>query len=186
MPTPLETIVEDLIPGAAGVFRLMALAESTIETRFPIDDFDDRRAWASHTGPLFRCAQPPEPIQQMAEFVYTAYVSEMCDRFAADEDPAPATDAELMAVMHETSLSAPLNNEGMAVYGALLRRVAGRAGDYGVMMKVLDAFPVDGTEPLDVLAKAAAFDGTKEVWSGQVRDELARLRRKYVTKRSWS
>lgn len=93
--------------------------------------------------------------------IYRAHVSELCKRWKSSRklgDLDYRTDAEILLVLCNTSLLAPLTPTGAAVYSRLFRSIFG-----------------------DAVPELADLD--RESWDGQVEEELSRLRSKKVTRK---
>ena len=91
--------------GVAGAFERMEIAEEEI-----------KRAGKPEPPGIFSALCPSSVLEGFDQQLYRLHARELIQRARRGEDRMPATDAELLACMSRTSLDAPLNREGMAVY----------------------------------------------------------------------
>lgn len=68
---------------------------------------------------------PTAPINDKSTDVYRAHVAELLDRVARDEDTTLATRAEVLCLLLDTSLKAPLRPEAQACAERLFAGVTG-------------------------------------------------------------
>ncbi len=116
---------------------------------------EEEMAAAKADGTLFAALVPTAPLLGKSLDLYRAHARELVQRAAAGAELEPATEAELLSVMLETALTAPLKREGQALAEHLFARVF-PAGAAGVVGEV-----------------------EREKWPGQVAEDLAALRRRY-------
>lgn len=106
------------------LFDLMEIAEDEIaagKLRYP------NATDVVHDAFQYLC--PTAMISQHAanETLYRAHCRQIIDWLAEGQDVNQATDAELLVIFAETSLSSPLNPEGTLLYGELFKSVFGEA-----------------------------------------------------------
>lgn len=145
--------LETVIPGTGWVFRCMGIAEEVLA--------------GAPTLPFTACT-PSQPISAIqSPTLYRAHVLELAERAAEGASLAPATSAEIAAVMSATSLDAPLNRQAAAVYAWALRDAWSRGDLADVPM------PVD----LDDIMRGEEYEGA-------IAEDVARIRRRFaVTER---
>lgn len=103
---------------------------------------------------VFRNACPTNPLRGKSTDLYRAHVRELIARAKRGADLRPATDAELLALFCDTSLTAPLHRNAQAAAELLWSRV----------------FPTGQMLP----------DGaTPESWPNGARDEIEKARKKF-------
>ena len=144
-----DGMLHHLPMGARFAFDCMGVAEELLR------DVPKRRRDFSP----FIALRPTAPLQGKALELYRAHARELVGRVRAGAKQAamePATDAELLAAMHATSLVAPLTQGGFAVAAELFRR----------------CFPEDAVEVFG--------DDHREPWPGYVAEELGKMRRKFA------
>ena len=103
---------------------------------------------------------PSQPLRGKTLDLYRAHARELLGRLARGEDTGPGTLAECLSVALYTAGDAPLRQEGQALVEWIYAQV----------------FPEH--------AKAIGCGEARERWDGQVRDDLAVLRRKLATRRA--
>ena len=99
-------------------FEFMGLAEEEIAAamkRHP--------ARASEVNAAFRILCPTMQMTSLVPGVYLAHVRELLERVASGEDARPATRAEALCVLQETSLKAPLGQAAALLYERLFAEV---------------------------------------------------------------
>ena len=110
----------DLLPGGdylASVFEAMAWADEEIE-----------KAQARHgeqgRGPIWNSFTLLKATHDKLyrEVLYRSHCREILNRVAKGEDTRPGTDAEMIVVLHEASLRAPLNSDASCLYFRLIDR----------------------------------------------------------------
>lgn len=107
---------------------------------------------------LFLAMCPSPMLRGKTLDLYRAHVRELISRGKKGHLLGPATAAELCCVMMETSLRAPLTSAATAVYEELFERC---------------------------LPGKLAWPRTREIWVGQVFEEICRLERKYAVDRDY-
>lgn len=108
----------------------------------------------------FIALRPTRSLEGKTLELYRAHARELVARVEAGaKQPAmePATDAELLSAVHETSLKAPLTSGGMAIAAALFR----------------SCFPEKAEELFPT-------GHDREPWPGWVAEQLATMRRKFT------
>lgn len=135
------------LPGEVGrMFEAMEIAEVEI-ARGGLTKVEGSR--------VFGVACPNPPIRGKSLELYRAHVKELIARVKVGADLRPATDAELLAVFSDTSLIAPMGQNGAAAFEALWARV----------------FPK---------AKIEGQSAGREQWAGAVAEVIETARRKYT------
>lgn len=142
---PLEALAREL--GIAGMFGRQELAGAVLNER--------GLTWAGRDGKsLFLRMSPTDPLlASPGEKILRLHFNELCDRYEAGESFIPATNAELICLLHQTSLVAPLKAEALAVLKYLVK---------GTFLE-----PVMADTP------------TSEWWPGQTTETLNELRHRY-------
>jgi hypothetical protein len=108
----------------------------------------------------FIALRPTRSLEGKTLDLYRAHARELVDRVQAGAKQSamePATDAELLCAVHETSLKAPLTAAGMAVAATLFGR----------------CFP-------NQVKEIFGEDEYREPWRGYVEEQLATMRRKFT------
>lgn len=123
---------------------------------------EEAQAYEEKSGKLefdrvISICQPTEVLRNKDEAVYRAHCRELFQRveLRCIGDLQLATLAEIACICHETSLRAPLTNEGLAVYERAMLPVYGAAGKEQPSTLGVEQYP------------------------GQVAEEITRLRKKY-------
>jgi hypothetical protein len=108
----LGALIDEIVAETAPVFAAMEWAEEEIAA-----------AQRRHTGQAdaiwhtFQILTPRDIGPGMGtEFVYRGHVRELLDRVAAGADLRPATAAEVLLVLVDTSLRAPMHGPGAGLY----------------------------------------------------------------------
>jgi hypothetical protein len=104
--------------------------------------------------------KPPSEFVNKRMELYAAHVRELCGRWKASRrlsDLDHPTSAEVMLGLADTSMLAPLTQTGTALYSRLFQEI----------------FGPDAVPELEKYAE-------REAWSGQLDEELARLKRRTV------
>lgn len=119
MTTDLK--VTDLLPelGFLGdQFEIMGWADEEIEAARERHGETDR-------GPLWKSFLTVKVTGQpymWSEVIYRSHARELLDRVAAGHDVRPATDAEMIAALRESSLVAPLSSAAATLYFRIAAR----------------------------------------------------------------
>jgi len=99
-------------------FELMGWAEDEITKA-------QERHGETGKGPLwnsFLILKVTDQPYMWSEIIYRAHCRELLDRVAAGQDIRPATDAEMIAAMRESSLTAPLSSAAATLYFRIAAR----------------------------------------------------------------
>lgn len=139
-----DALAKALGPAGAGV-------ASEISRTFDLMEIAERELKGNDRPGLFLALCPTGAIKRMSDEVYRSHARELIKRAKAKQKLAPATDAECLAALSETSLKAPLTQSAAACAEWLFARV----------------LPGHG------LGK-----GPSETWSGQVEEDVAVMRKK--------
>jgi len=113
--------LERYLPGFgifADQFELMAWADDEIEQA------QERHGERGH-GPLWNSFLTLKVVDQpymWTEIIFRAHCRELLDRVAAGKDVRPGTDAEMIAAMRESSLTAPLSSAAATLYFRIAAR----------------------------------------------------------------
>lgn len=142
---PLEAFACEL--GITAAFNRMDLAAAVLNER--------KMVWKGRNGKsLFLRMTPTASLMESpGEKILRLHFNEICDRYASGESFVPATNAELICMLHQTSLVAPLKSEALAVLKYLIQ----------------------GTFLEPVMADLHA----PEFWPGQTTETIAQLRHRY-------
>jgi hypothetical protein len=146
----LSEMLEVVAPGGLGItFECMSVAEKVLSREFGGKENEPEG--------IFLALCPSAPLRDKSLVLYARHAEELCARAAAGQDVNPATDAELLAAICDTSLVAPLTTSGSAVAGYLFAKVfKGRA-----------------------IGPGRAY----AAWAGQALDEVAKMRSKFSVPR---
>lgn len=158
-PTKTSAYFRGYISGTLGpvidrTFDRMGIAEEEIsagKARHP------RRA--KRIDAVFRKLMPTQPLREKSDDVYRAHARELVERAALGEDLVPPTSAELLCVVLDASLKAPLDSTGLAAAERLFRAV----------------FPER--------YESVVEEPTPEPWKGAVDELLDGLRRRFPASR---
>jgi hypothetical protein len=139
-------------------FDRMGLAETLIaraKRRYPDDALNIDR--------VFGAACPNESMMSKSDIVYQAHVLELIERARRGASPVPATDAEIVCVLSDSSLASPLTRTASTVYERLFAKL----------------FPVQ--------ARKLGKERTREAWPDAAQQSLESMRNALRdTTRSWS
>ena len=133
----------------AFTFDCVGIAEEELKAAKLPKDQDSR---------VFRAGCPSPPLCDKGIGLYRAHIRELIERAREGADLRPATDAELLAVVSETSLIAPLSAGAVATAAYLFERV----------------FP----DQADAVF-GSGNDRPRASWPGQVSEYLTDMRRKF-------
>ena len=101
-------------------FRCIEIAEDILS------DFKNRYpAQANEIDAAFPYLRPGELFQHLDERIYRSHVKELIERSMVGDDMNLGTKAEMLYVLFQTSLRAPLNQDGAALMGHLFHDVMG-------------------------------------------------------------
>lgn len=142
-------MLRHLPPSVSFAFDAMGIAEELLR---PVPKH--RRDFSP-----FIALRPQSQFQGKTLDLYRAHARELVDRVTAGAKQTamePATDAELLTAIHETSLKAPLTAGGMAIAARLFQ----------------SCFPDKSTEIFG--------EEQREPWPGYVAEEIARMRKKFA------
>jgi hypothetical protein len=105
------------------VFRRVAIAEDEIKSA--LDRKDLKEEARKRVDGVFLALRPGGPLTSggCTEEVYRHHVRELLDRVIVGDDLDPGTDAEVLMMLSNTSLRAPLNAVGQGLYERLFVRV---------------------------------------------------------------
>ncbi|MEO3852588.1 hypothetical protein ABGB09_34060 [Streptomyces sp. B8F3] len=75
-------------------------------------------------GPIWHSFKLLKPTHELLlrEALYRSHCHEILERVARNEDTRPGTDAEMIVILHETSLAAPMKSGAVCLYFRLLDR----------------------------------------------------------------
>lgn len=128
MLAAMDSVLPGFSAGLGSIFDRMEIAEEEIDAAqawYPerADEIDDAFA-------LMKVSPLLEPYADRPG-VFRAHCRQIATWVGQGKDPNRATDAELLHVMAETSLRAPLNTEGLLLYFRVFTNVFGEseAGD---------------------------------------------------------
>jgi antitoxin (DNA-binding transcriptional repressor) of toxin-antitoxin stability system len=119
MTAPLK--IADLLPEMdffADQFEIMGWAQDEI-------DAARQRHGESDRGPLWNSFLVLKVVDQpymWSELIFRAHARELLDRVAAGHDVRTATDAEMIAALRESSLTAPLSPAAATLYFRIAAR----------------------------------------------------------------
>lgn len=156
---PLTEALRDLVPSAlstriARAFEYMKITEEEIRRARALAQ-DDAVAHRLHAS--FGLLWPGELLNLTPE-VYRHHCRELLGRIERGDDVRPGTDAEVLWMLVQTSLAAPLNANGCALYDRLFVSIFGR-------------LPPECGEP------------TREPWPGAAEEMLHGARRRLAKDR---
>lgn len=142
------------------VFALMRIAEEEIAQLIGFEAIGQKHK-IDRIQRSFGALAPTHTMTQLVDDVYRAHARELIGRAHRDEDPKPATEAEIMIAMMRGSLIAPLDTLHSALYERCFFRVFGKN--------------VDDCEPF------------KEPYEGAIGELITTYRRRFRDeKRQWS
>ena len=107
------------------LFEAMEWAESEIEKAMARNGEPKPPEGTRGTGPIwnsFSLLKAAHNEKLLREVVYRAHCHEILERVAKGQDTRPGTDAEMILVIHEASLVAPMNSGAACLYFRLLDR----------------------------------------------------------------
>lgn len=137
---PLPKQIVETLPGVvARTFQQMEIAEEVIKEK------------GERPG-IFKVMQPGPFLEGVTDEVFRYHCRELADRVHAGGDTRVATKAEVLHLLSRTSLDAPLNASGLALYECLFH----------------EAFPNKDIGP----------DLGREAWPGELDQSLSDARRK--------
>jgi len=143
----MPNLAVSLLPSnVADIFSSMSVAEEEIteaKKRHP------EKSDLIHRS--FLILQPTDPTYGKADCVYRSHVRELLERVAKGQDTRPGTIAEVLCVMLEVAIKAPLNQEGQALTEHLFQ--------------IVFKHSVDGSKPV-------------EQWPGQIEEALSAAQKK--------
>lgn len=137
--------------------NLLRGSESAVGYAFDCMEVAEEEIRRAGTVPrnAFAACCPTPILRGLGLDLYRAHAKEIIQRVKNRRDLAPATDAELCAVMSRTSLDAPLNRKGAAVYTFLFNKLF---PEHGIKVSV-------------------------EEYPGQVEEEIADMRKRFRQER---
>lgn len=142
------------------VFALMRIAEEEIANLIGFEAIGQKHK-IDRIQRSFGALAPTHTMTQLVDDVYRAHARELIGRAHRDEDPKPATEAEIMIAMSRGSLIAPLDTLHSALYERCFFRVFGKS--------------VDDCEPF------------KEPYEGAIGELITTYRRRFRdVERKWS
>jgi len=103
-------------------FELIAIAEQVI---------DEYKGKHPEVNNLFSALRPESDFGSMVDEVYEHHCHELIKRFIAGQKLEDGTDAEVMMVLSNTSIVAPLNLDGSLAYARIFDKIYGTKNEAG-------------------------------------------------------
>ena len=114
-----KAITQEMMKATAGIFDAMNWAEEEIEhAQHRHGERGQGRIWKAG----FMLVRPDLDRVLASELLFRSHAAELLDRLAKGQDTRPATTAEMIAVLMDAALAAPLSASAFCLYARLFSR----------------------------------------------------------------